>query len=153
MKKELRTKLHPKIFTKNQDGSINGYLVPIYNINDKFFKPGQEPQQVYLTVIAPGQKKGPHLHFIRTGFFTCIRGNIKIIVKIDNEYREYFSGESYEYRSVEIPTGVPALLYNIGEEDAFILNMPNPAWMPNMNDEFTADFSDYNVSQTNKSRV
>ena len=66
----LQTKTNPKFITKDPNGAPNGYLVPIYNIHDGFFPPGKEPQQVYLTVVAPHKIKGPHLHFIRTGCFT-----------------------------------------------------------------------------------
>lgn len=139
----LRVQKHPKIITKNLDGTPNGFLVPIYNINDGFFADGAEPKQVYLTVIYPGEKKGPHLHLIRTGFFTCIKGNVKIVLKIDGCYKELFSGESYDYHSVEVPIGVPAMIMNEGQDEAFMLNMPCPAWTPTMNDEHDADFSDY----------
>jgi len=139
---QIRDQIHPKIVTKGADGTPNGFLVPIYNINDKFFAPGKEPQQVYLTVLAPNQKKGPHLHLIRTGFFTCIKGNVRIILRVGKAYQTHMSGENHEYRSVEVPTGVPALLENIGPEDAYVLNMPNPAWTPSMNDEHKADFGD-----------
>jgi dTDP-4-dehydrorhamnose 3,5-epimerase len=139
----VRIQKHPKHITRNRDGTDNGYLVPIYNINDGFFATGAEPKQVYLTVIYPGQSKGPHLHYIRTGFFTCIKGDVKIVLKVPGGYKELFSGESHEYLSVEVPTGVPAMLINQGEGEAFVLNMPNPAWTPTMNDEHDADFSDY----------
>lgn len=143
---EIRTISHPKIVTKDKDGQSNGYLVPIYNIHDKFFVDGDEPKQVYLTVIAPRKRKGPHLHFIRTGFFTCIKGNIKIVLKTSDGYSEFLSGENYKYLSVEVPTGVPALMINISDDEAFVLNMPSPAWMPTMNDEHSADFCDYSES-------
>ena len=140
---KLRTHSHQKFITKDADGSANGYLVPIYNIHDNFFAPGSEPQQVYLTAVAPSKSKGPHLHYIRTGFFTCIKGNVKVVVKTDGGFQEYFSGEAHDYQSIEIPTGVPALIMNIGVEEALVLNMPNPAWTPDMHDEHTADFSGY----------
>ena len=139
----IRTQKHPRIETGNKDGTPNGYLVPIYNLRDGFFPGGSEPQQVYLTVIGARQHKGPHLHLIRTGFFTCIRGNIKIVLKLTDGYRELHSGESHDYLSVEVPAGIPALLINSGDVDAFVLNMPAPAWTPDMNDEHTADFGDY----------
>ncbi|HEY0003252.1 MAG TPA: WxcM-like domain-containing protein [Pyrinomonadaceae bacterium] len=140
----LRTQKHPKFFTKDEEGAANGYLVPIYNIHDGFFAKGREPQQVYLTAVAPHALKGPHLHLIRTGFFTCIKGNVRVVVKTPEGYGEYFSGEDYDYQSIEIPTGVPAVIQNLGDEDALVLNMPSPAWTPEMQDEHTADFSDYN---------
>ncbi len=139
----IRTQKHPKIVTKTDDGIPNGYLLPIYNVHEKFFTEGREPGQVYLTVIAPGMKKGPHLHHVRTGFFTCIRGDVKIVLKMVSGYLEFFSGDSHDYLSVEVPTGVPALLINIGAAEAYVLNMPSPAWTPTMNDEHKADFSDY----------
>jgi len=117
--------------------------VPIYNINDGFFSPGKEPQQVYLTVIAPRKIKGPHLHYIRTGCFTCIKGNARFVLKVAAGYEVVYSGEAHEYRTVVVPTGVPAALQNLGDDDAYVLNMPYPAWTPDMNDEHSADFSDF----------
>jgi hypothetical protein len=142
----MKTKKNPKIVTKNKDGNENGYLVPIYNINDEFHEQGKEPQQVYLTVVKKKEIKGPHLHYIRTGCFTCIKGNVRIIVKENGQYYQYFSGEDHGYLSVIIDTGIPAAIQNIGNEDAFILNMPSPAWTPTMKDEFTDDFSDFDFN-------
>lgn len=142
---ELRTLPHRKFVTRDQKGVSNGFLVPIYNLHDGFFAPGREPQQVYLTVVAPRAAKGPHLHLVRTGCFTCIKGNVRIVVKVDGQYLIYYSGEMHDYLSVEIPTGIPVLIQNVGDEEAFVLNMPNPAWTPTMNDEHTADFSDFQL--------
>jgi mannose-6-phosphate isomerase-like protein (cupin superfamily) len=139
----IRTQEHHKLVTTGKDGLPNGYLVPIYNINDKFFAKGQEPKQVYLTVISPGARKGPHLHHLRTGFFTCVKGNITVVLKLRDHYVEYHSGENHDYLSIEVPPGTPALLLNSGEGEALVLNMPNPAWTPTMDDEHMADFNDY----------
>ena len=143
---KIKQKKNPKFLTKSNSGLVNGFLVPIYNIYDGFFSKGEEPQQVYMTVISPNHVKGPHLHFIRTGSFTCIRGNARFILKIDDGYEVIYSGENYEYTTIIVPTGVPAALQNLGDEDALILNMPQPAWTPEMNDEHTADFSDFDFS-------
>jgi len=140
----MKTKINQKFITKDSAGGITGYLIPIYNVNEKFHDVDKEPQQVYLTVVKPSEIKGPHLHYIRTGFFTCIKGNVRIIIKIDGKYKCFNSGEDFNYLSVIIPTGIPAAIQNIGNEDAFVLNMPSPAWTPEMNDEHTADFSDFN---------
>jgi dTDP-4-dehydrorhamnose 3,5-epimerase-like enzyme len=141
----MQTKINNKFVTKDSDGNPNGYLVPIFNVHEKFHVADKVPQQVYLTVVKPHGIKGPHLHYIRTGFFTCIKGNVRIVVKdVDGKYNCLYSGEDHDYLSVIVPTGIPAAIQNIGNEDAFILNMPNPAWTPEMNDEFIADFSDFN---------
>jgi len=42
-----------------------------------------------------------------------------------------------------VPTGVPAAIQCLGNEEAYMLNMPNPAWTPEMNDEHHADFKDF----------
>lgn len=144
---EIRTLPHKKFTTKDEHGEVNGFLVPIYNIHDKFFAPGKEPQQVYMTTILPGTVKGPHLHFIRTGFFTCIKGNVRVVLKTDKGYEVFFSGEDHEYLSIEVPTGTPAAVQALGDEEAYLLNMPNPAWTPDMNDEHTADFGDFDFNR------
>jgi dTDP-4-dehydrorhamnose 3,5-epimerase-like enzyme len=143
---EIKTKTNNKFITKDRASQPNGFLVTIYNIHDDFFSEGKEPQQVYLTVIAPHQIKGPHLHFIRTGCFTCIKGNARFVLKTTDGYKVFYSGEAYEYRSVIVPNGIPAALQNLGDDDAYVLNMPNPAWTPTMNDEHTVDFSDFDFN-------
>lgn len=143
---EIKIKKNRKITTKDSNGDVNGYLIPIYNIKESFFEKGKEPEQVYLTVISPGKIKGPHLHYIRTGCFTCIRGNARFILKTKEGYNTIYSGESHDYKTVIVPKGVAAALQNLGPQDAYILNMPNPAWTPNMGDEHSAQFSDYDFS-------
>src|SRR5204863_7014800 len=124
---------HPCIQTKDSQGKPNGYLIPIYNVHDGFLPETRTPQQVYMTVIAEGTAKCPHLHFIRTGFFTCIKGNVKIVANTQTGFEEYLSGENHQYRSIEVPAGTPALIINLGEGPAYVLNMPHPAWTPDMN--------------------
>lgn len=144
---EIKTKSSKKILTRDNGGRVNGYLVPIYNINDQFFPEGSQPQQVYLTVVMPSLIKGPHLHYIRTGCFTCIKGNARFVLKSAVGYETFYSGDRYDYKSVIVPTGIPAAIQNIsGAEEAFILNLPFPAWSPTMADEHTADFSDFDWS-------
>ena len=143
---KIRTTPHKKFETKGDDGEPNGYLVPIYNFHDGFFAAGKEPQQVYLTTVMPGKVKGPHLHFIRTGFFTCIKGNVRVVLKVEPGYEVLYSGEDHEYLSIEVPTGIAAAVQCLGDEEAMILNMPNPAWTPDMQDEHTADFSDFDFA-------
>jgi dTDP-4-dehydrorhamnose 3,5-epimerase-like enzyme len=143
---EMRIKSNKVFETKGVNGLPNGFLVPIYNVHEGFHALGMEPKQVYLTVVAKGQIKGPHLHYIRTGCFTCIKGNARIVLKTVQGYEVVYSGEGYEYKSVIVPAGTPAALQALGEEDAYILNMPTPAWTPDMNDEHSADFSDFDFS-------
>ena|ERR1043166_2824148 len=137
---------HPRIATRNSNGSPNGWLVPIFNVHDQLISSAQHPQQVYLTVVAPGEVKGPHLHLKRWGLFTCIRGNIRIVVRTDGRYEEYHSGEDHDFASVQVPAGIPAALQNIGSEEAYILNMPAPAWHIDDQDEHPVSFEDYDFA-------
>ena len=134
---------HPKLPTQNLKGEKNGYLIPIYNENESPIQPAQKPCQVYLTVVAPGAIKGPHLHMQRWGLFTCIKGNVKIIVKTPQGYEDHFSGEDHEYRTVQVPEGWAAALHNQGKSEAFVLNMPSPAWTVENQDDHPVSFEDY----------
>jgi len=137
---------HTKIITRNKDGIQNGWLVPIFNEHDGVIAPAQYPRQVYLTVIAPWEVKGPHLHLKRWGLFTCIRGNAKVVVHTENGYEEYITGEDYEFATVQVPAGIPAALQNIGDKEAYILNMPSPAWHIDDQDEHSVSFNDYSFT-------
>lgn len=139
----IRIKKNPKIITKNQSGKENGFLIPIMNVHDNFVADEQWPQQVYCTVAKPGEVKGPHLHQKRWGLFTCIRGNVKVVVRVDGQYQEYYSGDDYDYQTIQVPAGIPAALVNIGDIDAYLLNMPAPSWHPDDQDDWDVEFDDY----------
>ncbi len=134
---------HPRIETNDKNGLPNGWLVPIFNLHDGVIANPQFPQQVYLTVIAPGAVKGPHLHLKRWGLFTCIRGNAKLVARIGEQYEEYLTGEDYGFATIQVPAGVPAALQNIGQSEAYLLNTPSPAWKADDQDEQPVSFDDY----------
>ena len=116
---DIKAKLNRKIITKDHKGQATGFLVPIYNIHDGFFEEGKEPQQVYLTVIEPRQIKGrTFISFDQ--LFYMHQGNARFILKTKEGYRVY-SGDSHEYCSVIVPTGVPAALQNLGDDEAYVL--------------------------------
>jgi dTDP-4-dehydrorhamnose 3,5-epimerase len=140
----VRTKTNVKIPTKNNRGIENGFLVPIINIHDCFVEIEQWPKQVYLTVANPGEVKGPHLHKKRWGLFTCIKGNVKIVIKVDGNYEEYYSGEDFDFNTIQVPPQHPAAIVNICREDAYVLNMPSPSWSAEDPDEWSVEFEGYN---------
>ena len=84
----IRIKKNQKFQTNDKSGRINGNLITIYNDNDKFYLSSDAPKQVYVTTIKVNASKGPHLHYKRQGHFTCIKGNIKIVVKINSKYED-----------------------------------------------------------------
>ncbi len=142
-KSDVRMRNNAKHITKGKDGTANGFLIPVYNVHDGFLAEPQRPQQVYVTVVSPGAIKGPHLHMKRWGVFTCIKGNVKIVMKMADGYVELFSGEHHSFCSVQIPAGTPAAIQCIGTEDAYVLNTPSPAWQADDQDDWPVTFDDY----------
>ena len=134
---------HPKNLTNNRFGKPNGFLVPIFNVYDGIIKEDRYPKQVYLTTVTPNEVKGPHLHMKRWQLYTCIQGNVKIVVGMDGEYQEYYSGENCDFATVQVPAGIPSAIVNIGDVEAYIINMPSPAWHIDDQDEHEVSFDDY----------
>jgi dTDP-4-dehydrorhamnose 3,5-epimerase len=142
-----------KRMTSDKQGRPNGWLLPIFNVHDGVVEEAQHPKQVYLTTVAPGSVKGPHLHMKRWGLFTCIRGDVVIVVRTANGYEEYESGEAHEFATVQVPAGTPAALFNPHGVEAWVLNMPAPSWHPDDQDDHPVTFDDYDFySSTTRSR-
>ena len=138
----IRSKENPRIETRSKDGSVNGFLVPILNVHEGFVDAAQHPQQVYLTVCAPRAVKGPHLHLKRWGLFTCVRGNVKVVIRTPDGYVEKFSGEAHGYATIQVPAGIPSALVNLGDDEAYVLNMPAPSWHKDDPDDHPVSFAD-----------
>lgn len=139
----IRRKPNPRIVTTDRDRRPNGFLVPIYNVHDGFVSREQQPQQAYLTVVAPRSTKGPHLHMRRWGLFTCVSGNVRIVVREEERYEHYYSGELYDYQTIQVPAGLPAALVNDWDEPAFVLNLPSPAWQQDDQDDHPVKFDEH----------
>lgn len=121
-----------KIETKDSTGNPNGFVLPIWSLLEAAHL---RPDQIYLTSVLPGKRKGPHLHMERRGLFVCIRGNVRIVQRIAGKYLTEFSGEDHKFARIFVPPGVPAAIYNDGASEALVLNMPKPAWSPDQPDE------------------
>lgn len=138
----MRTKQNKPIVTyQNWPAQSNGVLIPIYNMHERFQQVGV--QQVYATTCDVGGHKGPHLHKKRWGYFTCVSGDVKIIAKFPDGYREAYTGESYGFNTVEVPAGIPSKIINIGSKIAIIINTTSPAWTPDNPDDEPVEGWDY----------
>jgi dTDP-4-dehydrorhamnose 3,5-epimerase-like enzyme len=142
----LRIEPHSKIISQNQTGEYSGFLLPIHSSSDSFFSSGFQAQQINITSLAPKQVKGPHLHLVRSVLLTCIKGNVQIVVKTEDKYCCYLSGELYNHNTIEIPTGVPSAIQNIGEDEALVLAVWNKPWTPDLKDEYSVNFSGYDFN-------
>ncbi len=142
----MRTKVIecPKHISKNKDGKANGYVISLYKDWEKTFD--ADPKQVYLNICHPGEQKGPHLHMNRWDFFTTIRGSARFVVKYgpgDYETIDVHVDDGAGVKIVVVPPAIPCMIENIGKEDCWVINMPNPAWHPDNPDDHPVSYNDY----------
>lgn len=126
-----------RIPTYDRNGKPNGWLLPIWRTEDDPVH--VHTGQVYVTAVALGCSKGPHLHRIRMGRFTCISGDVRIVTRVDGQYASVEIGETKGYRTITVPPGVPNEIVNIGEKEALVINMPFPAWNKNEPDDWPVE--------------
>jgi dTDP-4-dehydrorhamnose 3,5-epimerase len=115
-----------KVITRDSSGKTNGYLVELFKDGDKTL--------AYLTVAMPGAFKGYHLHRVRAARYVCLRGKMKIILYQDRKRSEYILDADQPQRMF-IPKNVATGLENIGDEEAWLVNYPDPPYDPNLKDE------------------
>jgi hypothetical protein len=113
-----------KIPTLDTEGRPNGYIITCWNANER---PELRPDQVYVTAIAPRSRKGPHLHMRRRGVFLCISGSVKVRTRRNGMFIDRVLSPEDAFPQIVLP-GVPCALYNYGDTEALVLNMPSPAW-------------------------
>lgn len=117
-----------KVTTFDHAGSENGFLMELYKDGDK--------TTAYLTAAKPGAFKGYHLHRVRAARYVCVRGKMKIVLYRPGtaEKEEYILDSSSPQR-LFIPKDIATGLENIGDEEAWLVNYPNPPYDPNLKDE------------------
>src|SRR3989338_784207 len=136
MLEQIRKESCKKVTTKDTNGGENGFLVELYKDGPK--------TTVYLTAAKPGAFKGYHLHKVRASHYVCIKGKMRITVYEDSDPT---SQDLASARKVEhiLDASVPERLYlpnevyigleNIGDEEAWLINHPEPAYDPSLVDE------------------
>lgn len=134
MIKEAVQAKNRKVTTYGHDGNVNGWLMELYKDGDKTL--------AYLTASKPGAFKGYHLHRKRAARYVCVKGKVKVILYLPGGnhcvFTEQWNRQEYilsPQDTLYIPTGVPTGLETIGDEEALIINWPNPAYDPRLKDE------------------
>ena len=127
---ELKIEPTKKVKTFDHSGKENGWLMELYKDGEK--------TTAYLTAALPGAFKGYHLHRVRAARYVAVKGQMKItcyenkggkwqptefILSADNPQRLF------------IPKNVATGLENIGSEEAWLINYPDPAYDPSLKDE------------------
>lgn len=117
-----------KVVTHGATGEENGFLVELYKDGEKTI--------AYLTTTKPGSFKGYHLHRVRAARYVAIKGKMKIILYKPgaSEKEEYILDASKPQR-LFIPKNIATGLLNISEEEAWLINYPDPPYDPHLKDE------------------
>lgn len=123
---DVKTETAKKVKTVDLSGNDNGFLIEL-------FKDG-EKTSAYLTCAKPGTFKGYHLHRIRAARYVCVKGTMKIILYVNGKREEHIMSSDNLMR-LYIPANIPTGLENIGTEDGWLINYPDPAYDPALKDE------------------
>lgn len=126
------TETAKKVPTRDHSGNDNGFLIELFKDHDT-----QEKTEVYLTAAIPGAFKGYHLHRVRAARYVCLKGKMKITLYKPGEpnSKEEHILDSQNPSRLFIPKDIATGLENIGEEEAWLINYPDPAYDPSLTDE------------------
>lgn len=129
----VRTEPAKKVQTHDASGNENGFLIELFKDKDT----GQKTE-AYLTAALPGAFKGYHLHRVRAARYVALKGKMKITTYEHN-------GNTWEKTETVldavnptrmfIPKDVATGLENIGDEEAWLVNYPDPPYDPSLTDE------------------
>lgn len=114
--------------TYNLEGEENGFLTELYLDGNKTV--------AYLTSVKKGGFKGYHLHKVREARYVPLKGKLKItLFKPGTSEKEEHILDAQHPQRLFIPKDIATGLENIGEEEAWLINYPNPSYDPNLKDE------------------
>ena len=117
-----------KVTTYDHSSQENGFLIELYKDGNK--------TTAYLTAAKPGAFKGYHLHRVRAARYVCVRGKMKIILyKPGTKEVEEHILDSARPQRLFIPKDIATGLENIGDEEAWLINYPDPPYDPSLVDE------------------
>ena len=123
------------------DFHVNGELTVIWRDWDNIIK--EHPKMVYVNTVNPNEIKGPHIHKNRTTYFSCIQGEIIIVVKSNNGSFHEMKSEPLEPSLICVKNGIPAAIINPTKEISKVLVLADIAWKPNDNEMVNVSFNDY----------
>ena len=122
-----------KVNTYDVDKKENGFLVELFKDKETGLK-----TEVYLSAALPGAFKGYHLHRVRAARYVCLKGKMKIIT-YEREGDKWVRSENIldveNPKRLFIPKNTATGLENIGDEEAWLVNYPDPAYDPSLKDE------------------
>lgn len=129
----VTTESAKKVTTYDPQGNENGFLIELYKDKETGVK-----TEAYLTAALPGAFKGYHLHRVRAARYVCLKGKMKIITyerENDSWVRKETLLDASTPTRMFIPKDVATGLENTGDEEAWLINYPDPPYDPNLKDE------------------
>ena len=130
------------------DSHVNGELTVVWRDWDNIIK--DHPKMVYVNTVNPGEIKGPHLHKNRTTYFSCIHGNIVLVIRSDDGEFHEIKSNSEKPSLVCVKNGIAAAIINPTNDIAKVLVLADIAWKPNDNEMENIDFVDYDFKKWNR---
>lgn len=125
-----------RVTTFDHGGTENGFLIEMFKDH------AGEKTVVYLSAATPEAFKGYHLHRVRAARYICLKGRMRIILYVPQEengkttwVREEHLLDASEPSRLFIPKNVATGLQNIGDEDGWLINYPDPPYDPALKDE------------------
>lgn len=126
MLEEVKKEPCKKVMTRDARGNPNGFLIELYKDGPK--------TTVYLTAAFPKAFKGYHLHTVRNSRLVCLKGRMKVTVVEGATKQEHLLDAETPER-LFLPTNVWIGYENVGEEEAWMMNVPVPPYDPALKDE------------------
>ncbi len=132
---KVRVEDAKKVTTYDLEGNENGFLIEMFKD-----KATGNKTEAYLSAAKPGAFKGYHEHKVRAARYVCVKGRMKIITYTregDKWVREenILDANAPAPQRLFIPKNVPTGLENIGDEEAWLVNYPDPAYDPELKGE------------------
>ena len=129
----VRVEPAKKVTTYDHSKNENGFLIELYKDKDT-----GEKTEVYLTAALPGAFKGYHLHRVRGARYVALKGKMKITT-YEHDGQQWNRTEtildSTNPQRMFIPKDAATGLENIGDEEAWLINYPDPSYDPGLKDE------------------
>jgi len=125
----------------NQDQHVNGSLTVVWRDWDNLIK--NHPKMVYVNSVNPGEIKGPHIHKNRTTSFSCIHGNVVLVIQDNDGKFHEIKADSEKPVLITVLNGVAAAIVNPTTKIAQVLVLADIAWKPNDNEMKNVSFDDY----------
>lgn len=117
-----------KVETYDLEKNVNGSLTELYKDGEKTV--------AYLTTLRPGMFKGYHLHRVRAARYVILKGKMKIFLyQPGTKNKEEYVLDAVSPKRLFIPKDIATGLLNIGDDEAWLINYPDPPYDPNLKDE------------------